>query len=100
MRPAALGAGRRYRTSDLLGEDRLGTLWAGFDGWTGGSVVIRIVADRLTTDQPRVHQTSGRLRRLQGVSSRHLPALLDHDLRRLGGPPALLVYDPSRRTLA
>jgi serine/threonine-protein kinase len=100
MQPTVLGSGRRYRTSKVLSEDRLGTLWAGSDAWTGGSVTVRILHERLASDPPRLQQVSGRLRRLQWASpSPHLARMLDHDLRRLGGRPAFAVFEGSGEAL-
>jgi serine/threonine-protein kinase len=101
MPPADVGSGPRFRTAEIAGRDRLGTLWAGTDVRTGTAVTVRVLAEGLTTDRERVRRADVRLRRLRAdVTGPHLARVLDHDLQTAADRPAFVVSEARGETLA
>lgn len=94
MLPTGVGSGHRYRPSELLSEDELGTLWRGTDVWHGSPVTVRLLDERLTSDPQAVHRATIQLRWAQwSASNPHLARVLDHNLWRLAEPPVFVVAE-------
>ncbi len=101
MQATVVGSGRRYRASELLSEDELGTLWRGVDDRSGAAVCVRFLGERLTSDPTALQRASTQLRRLQWRSSDSpLARVLEHDLRPLGARASFVVSEASGVTLA
>jgi hypothetical protein len=94
MSSTAIGS-QRYRRTEVLGEDRLGTLWRGTDVQSGSAVTLRVLDERLTPETPAVQRLGAQLQRVQRIGSNaHLPRLLDV---RLAERPAVVVFEGSGR---
>lgn len=95
MRPSVIGPGQRYRPSELLSEDQLGTLWRGTDVRSGSVVTVRFLDERLTSDPYAMHQATTRLRWAQWGANPHLARVLAHNLGTPEDRPAFVVSEAS-----